>query len=161
MFLNCHGCFSLDPFSSKVASLKAMQCVKLRVRGRCSHGCVFVIAPLRSVTVRFVLRAGELSIFLLLRYRIIRQFFCVAMARGCYESFGCSLILWHFRLWSGKTAVSIQILWIDLFSCRFFRNDRALGILSEYALFFRNLYPRFGSNILLDEVRCLLSMLRE
>ena len=65
MFLNCHGCFSLDPFSRKVASLKAMQCVKLRAKGRSSHGCVFVIAPLRSVTVRFVLRAGELSIFLL------------------------------------------------------------------------------------------------
>ena len=62
---NCHGCFSLDPFSSKVASLKAMQCVKLRAKGRCSQGCVFVIAPLRSVTVKFVLRAGELSIVLL------------------------------------------------------------------------------------------------
>ena len=68
MFLNCHGCFSLDPFSSKEASLKAMQCVKLRAKGRCSHGCVFVIAPLRSVTVRFVLRAGELGIFLLCRF---------------------------------------------------------------------------------------------
>ena len=68
MFLNCHCCFSLDPFSSKVASLKAMQCVKLRAKGRCSHGCVFFfffIAPLRSITVRFALRAGELSIFLL------------------------------------------------------------------------------------------------
>ena len=65
MFLNCHGCFSLDPFSSKVASLKAIQCVKLRAKGRCSHGCVFIIAPLCSVTVRFLLRAGELSIFLL------------------------------------------------------------------------------------------------
>ena len=65
MFLNCHGCFSLDPFSSKVASLKAMQCVKLKAEGRCSHGCVFIIAPLCSVTVRFVLRVGEFSIFLL------------------------------------------------------------------------------------------------
>ena len=70
MFLNCHGCFSLDPFSSKVASLKAMQSVKLRAKGRCSHGCVFFFffffnAPLRSITVRFALRAGELSIFLL------------------------------------------------------------------------------------------------
>ena len=42
-----------------------MQCVILRAKGRCSHGCVFVIAPLRSVTMRFVLRAEELSIFLL------------------------------------------------------------------------------------------------
>ena len=40
-----------------------MQCVKLRAKGRFSYGCGFVIAPLRSVTVRFVLR--ELSIFLL------------------------------------------------------------------------------------------------
>ena len=48
-----------------LASLKAMQCVKLRAKGRCSQGCVFVIAPLCSVTVKFVLRAGELSIVLL------------------------------------------------------------------------------------------------
>ena len=40
-----------------------MQCVKLRAKGLFSYGCGFVIAPLRSVTVRFVLR--ELSIFLL------------------------------------------------------------------------------------------------
>ena len=58
-----HGYLSLDPFFSIVASLKAMQCVKLRAKGRFSYGCVFVIAPLRSVTMRFVLR--ELSIFLL------------------------------------------------------------------------------------------------
>ena len=54
---------SLDPFSSIVASLKAMQCVKLKAKGRFSHCGAFVIAPLRSATVRFVLR--ELSIFLL------------------------------------------------------------------------------------------------
>ena len=35
----------------------------MRAKGRFSYGCVFVIAPLRSVTVRFVLR--ELNIFLL------------------------------------------------------------------------------------------------
>ena len=58
-----HGYLSLDSFLSIVACLKAMQCVKLRAKGRLSYGCVFIIAPLRSVTVRFVLR--ELSIFLL------------------------------------------------------------------------------------------------
>ena len=58
-----HGYLSLDSFLSIVACLKAMQCVKLRAKGRLSYGCVFVIALLRSVTVRFVLR--ELSIFLL------------------------------------------------------------------------------------------------
>ena len=58
-----HGYLSLDPFFSIVVSLKAMQCVKLRAKGRFSYGCGFVIAPLRSVTVTFVLR--ELSIFLL------------------------------------------------------------------------------------------------
>ena len=58
-----HGYLSLDPFFSIVASLKAMQCIKLRAKGRYSYGCVFVIVPLRSVTVRFVLR--ELSILLL------------------------------------------------------------------------------------------------
>ena len=64
-----HGYLSLDPFFSIVASLKAMQCVKLKAKGRFSYGCVFVIAPLRSVTVRFVLR--ELSIFLLRFYYAI------------------------------------------------------------------------------------------
>ena len=44
------GYLSLDPFFSIVAAYF-------------SYGCVFVIAPLRSVTVRFVLR--ELNIFLL------------------------------------------------------------------------------------------------
>ena len=44
----------------------ALQCIKLRAKSRFrsfSYGCVFVIAPLRFVTVRFVLR--ELNIFLL------------------------------------------------------------------------------------------------
>ena len=36
-----HGYLSLDPFLSIVASLKAMQCVKLRAKGRLSYGCVF------------------------------------------------------------------------------------------------------------------------
>ena len=36
-----HGDLSLDPFFSIVASLKAMQCVKLRTNGRLSYGCVF------------------------------------------------------------------------------------------------------------------------
>ena len=58
-----HGYLPLDPFFSIVASLKAMQYVKLRAKGRFRYGCVFGIAPLRSVTVRFVL--WELSIFLL------------------------------------------------------------------------------------------------
>ena len=59
-----HGCLSLDPFLSIVAAyFKAMQCIKLRAKGRFSYGFVIVIAPLRSVTVRFVLR--ELNIFLL------------------------------------------------------------------------------------------------
>ena len=53
----------LDPFLSIVAFLKVMQCIKLRAKGCFSYGCSFVIAPLHSVTVRFVLR--ELSIFLL------------------------------------------------------------------------------------------------
>ena len=51
-----HGYLYLDPFFSIVGSLKAMHCVKLRAKGRFSYGCVFVIAPLCSVTVRFVLR---------------------------------------------------------------------------------------------------------
>ena len=52
-----HGYMSFDPFFSIVASLKAMQYVKLRAYVRFSYGCVFVyIASLRSVTVRFVLR---------------------------------------------------------------------------------------------------------
>ena len=54
-----HGYLSLDPFSSIVASLKAMQCGKLRAA---LVSAVFLLS-LRSVTVRFVLR--ELSIFLL------------------------------------------------------------------------------------------------
>ena len=61
-----HGYLSFDPFCSIVTFLRAMQCVKLRpfkVDVRFSHGCVFVIASLRSVTVRFVLR--ELRVFLL------------------------------------------------------------------------------------------------
>ena len=58
-----HGYFSLDPFFSIVASLKAMQCNKLRAKGRLVSAVCFVIAPLSSVTGRFVLR--ELSIFLL------------------------------------------------------------------------------------------------
>ena len=37
-------------FFSIVASLKALQCVNLRAKGRFSYSCVFVnIAPLRSV----------------------------------------------------------------------------------------------------------------
>ena len=56
-----YGYLSLDPFFSIVASLKTMQCGKLRAKGRFSYGCVLL--SLRSVTVRFVLR--ELSIFLL------------------------------------------------------------------------------------------------
>ena len=60
-----HGYFSLDPFFSIVASLKALQCLNLRAKGRFSYGCVFVIAPLRSVTVRFEFLLRELSIFLL------------------------------------------------------------------------------------------------
>ena len=56
-----HGYLSLDPFFSVVtAYFKAMQCIKLRAKGCFSYGCVFVIAPLRSLTVRFVLR--ELNI---------------------------------------------------------------------------------------------------
>ena len=51
--------------SSIVASLKALQCVNLRAEGRFSYSCVFVIAPLRSVTVRFVFMLLELGIFLL------------------------------------------------------------------------------------------------
>ena len=50
-----HGHYSIDPFFSIVASLKALQCVDLRDKGRFSYSsdsCVFVIAPLRSVTVR-------------------------------------------------------------------------------------------------------------
>ena len=62
-YVSYHGYLSLDSFLSIVACLKAMECVKLRAKGRLSYGCVFIIAPLRSVTVRFVLR--ELSIFLL------------------------------------------------------------------------------------------------
>ena len=59
-----HGYLSLDPFFSIVgAYFNAVQCIKLRAKGRFSFGCVFVIAPLRSVTVRFVLR--ELNVFLL------------------------------------------------------------------------------------------------
>ena len=52
--------FLFDPFSSKVASLKAMQCVKLRAKGRCSHGFFFIIAPLCNCEVRVA--GGELSI---------------------------------------------------------------------------------------------------
>ena len=67
-----HGYLSLDPFFSIVASLKAMQCVKLRAKGRFSYDCIFVIAPLRSVTVRFVLR--EVSIFLMcFDYTIVKN----------------------------------------------------------------------------------------
>ena len=62
-----HGHFSLDPFLSIVASLKALQCVNLRAKGRFSYGCVFVLAPLRSVTVRFVFMLRELSILTLTR----------------------------------------------------------------------------------------------
>ena len=58
------GYFSLDSFFSIVASLKALQCVNLRAKGRFCYSCVFVIAPLRSVTVRFVFILRELSIFL-------------------------------------------------------------------------------------------------
>ena len=50
---------SFDPFFSIVASLKAMQRVKLRVYALFSYGCAFVIASLSFVTLRFVLR--ELS----------------------------------------------------------------------------------------------------
>ena len=46
-----HGSLSLDPFSSIVASSKAMQCVELRAKGRFSYGCVFVIAPLCNCEV--------------------------------------------------------------------------------------------------------------
>ena len=46
-----HGSLSLDPFSSIVASLKAMQCIKLRAKGRFIYGCVFVIAPLCNCEV--------------------------------------------------------------------------------------------------------------
>ena len=44
-----HG--SLDLFSSIVASSKAMQCIKLRAKGRFIYGCVFVIAPLCNCEV--------------------------------------------------------------------------------------------------------------
>ena len=46
-----HRYLSLDPFSSIVASLKAMQCGKLRAKGRFSYGCVFVIVPLCNCEV--------------------------------------------------------------------------------------------------------------
>ena len=36
-----HGYLSLDPFFSFVASLKPVQCVNLRAKGRFSYGCVF------------------------------------------------------------------------------------------------------------------------
>ena len=60
-----HGHFSLDPLFSIVASLKALQCINLRAKGRFSYSCVFVMALLRSVTVRFVFMLRERSIFLL------------------------------------------------------------------------------------------------
>ena len=41
-----HGYLYLDPFFNIVSSLEAMQCVKLRAKGRFSYGFVFVIAPL-------------------------------------------------------------------------------------------------------------------
>ena len=37
-----HGYLSLDPFFSIVAILKAMQCVKLRAKGRFRYGCVLL-----------------------------------------------------------------------------------------------------------------------
>ena len=45
-----HGYLSLDPFCSIVAALKAVQCVKLRAKGRFSYGCVFFYhsVPLRK-----------------------------------------------------------------------------------------------------------------
>ena len=46
-----HGSLSLDAFSSIVASSKAMQCIKLRAKGRFIYGCVFVIAPLCNCDV--------------------------------------------------------------------------------------------------------------
>ena len=49
--MSYHGSLSLDPFSSIVASSKAMQCVKLRAKGRFSYGCVFVIASLCNCEV--------------------------------------------------------------------------------------------------------------
>ena len=57
-----YGYLSLDPFCSIVASLKAVKCVKLRAKGRFSYGCVFFIAPFRSVSVRFVFMLRELRI---------------------------------------------------------------------------------------------------
>ena len=46
-----HGSLSLDPFSSIVASSIAMQCIKLRAKGRFIYGCIFVIAPLCNCEV--------------------------------------------------------------------------------------------------------------
>ena len=46
-----HGSLSLDPFSSIVASSKAMQCIKLRAKGRFIYDCVFVMAPLCNCEV--------------------------------------------------------------------------------------------------------------
>ena len=68
-----HGYLSLDPFFSIVASLKAVQCVNLRAKGRFSSvqlcfimGFCYRSAQLLSVTVRFaVFMLRELSIFLL------------------------------------------------------------------------------------------------
>ena len=121
-----HGYLSLDSFLSIVACLKAMQCVKLRARGRLSYGCVFIIAPLRSVTVRFVLR--ELSIFLLCLDYVLWP---GAASRPSAVSKFCG----NLRQWAGKTAVSILILWISSvadslemkeMSSRYHFNKRAL-----------------------------------
>ena len=109
-----HSHLSLDPFFSIVASLKALQCVNLRAKGRFSYGCVFVIAPLCSVTVRFVFMLQELSNFLLcFDYTLIRLITDAILL--CCSGQGLLLVLqplvnlWHFRQWSGKIAV----LWIS------------------------------------------------
>ena len=59
--VTCHGYLSLDPFCSIVASLKAVQCVKLRLKAAQLWLCFF-IAPFRSVRVRFVFMLRELRI---------------------------------------------------------------------------------------------------
>ena len=103
-----------------------MQCVKLRAKGCLSYGCVFIIAPLRSVTVRFVLR--ELSIFLLCLDYVLWP---GAASRPSAVSKFCG----NLRQWAGKTAVSILILWISSvadslemkeMSSRYHFNKRAL-----------------------------------
>ena len=60
-----HGYLSLDPFNSIVASLKAVQCINLRAKGRFSSVRLCFLLSLRFVTVRFVFMLRELSIFLL------------------------------------------------------------------------------------------------